>query len=94
VAFTKVLTMYQLYHTGIHPFCHLPLSSLPLIHETVSTGIVFALTCRCTHVFAPYPLSYPLSPSPLPSHWCQPPSLGRTCFALPFSDFAEKKRKT
>jgi hypothetical protein len=42
--------------------------------------------------FAPYSLSYPLSPPPLPSHWFQPSSLGRTCSDLLFFDFAEKRK--
>jgi hypothetical protein len=37
--------------------------------------------------------SYPLCPSPPPFHWCLLSTLGRTFFTLPFSDFAEKKRK-
>jgi hypothetical protein len=35
-----------------------------LIPGTVSTGIIFAFTCMCTHFFAPYSPSYPLSPHP------------------------------
>jgi hypothetical protein len=43
--------------------------------------------------FALFSLSYPLSPPPAPSYWCQPYSLGRTFSALLFSSFAEEKRK-
>jgi hypothetical protein len=50
--------------------------------------------CIYIHVytlFAPYSPSYPLSPSPLPSHWCQPFPVGKTCFSLQFSDCVEEK---
>jgi hypothetical protein len=49
VAFTKVLTMYQIYHTLIHPVHCSPLSLPPWIPETVSAGISFAFTYTCTH---------------------------------------------
>jgi hypothetical protein len=47
VAFTKVLTMYQLYHTWIHHFHHSPSSPFP-IHGIV-TIVIIAFTYRCTH---------------------------------------------
>jgi hypothetical protein len=93
VAFTKVLAMNQLYYTWIHPLHHSPLSPHPLIPETVSTGIIFAFTCMCTHFFALYSLSYLLSMSPLPTHWCQPHLPTRTCSTLLFSYFGEKKKR-
>jgi hypothetical protein len=44
VAFTKALTMCQIYHTWIHPLhCSLYIPSPP-IPETVSTGIMFEFT--------------------------------------------------
>jgi hypothetical protein len=43
----------------------------PLIPETVSTGIIFAFTYMCIHCLHHIHL-LPLSPSPSPSHWCQP----------------------
>jgi ACR3 family arsenite efflux pump ArsB len=46
--------------------------TLPPIPGTVSTRLLFAFTYMCTHFFAPGSPSYPLSPSPPPSHWCQP----------------------
>jgi hypothetical protein len=70
VAFTKVLTMYQIYLT-LPPS---PLSFIPSppIPGTVSTGIIFAFTYLYT-LFAPYssyyflntPFPYHLSPSPV-----------------------------
>jgi hypothetical protein len=45
------------------------------------------------HFFAPYSLSYPLSPTPPLSHWCQSSLQGRTWSALLFSDFVEEKRE-
>jgi hypothetical protein len=36
-AFTKVLTLYQIYHTSIHPLSHSPLSSLPIHHFLEAT---------------------------------------------------------
>jgi hypothetical protein len=76
VAFTKVLTLYQIYHTLIHPLHHSPLTSTPLIPEIASTGLTFPFTYMCTQYFLCYihpPTSFshmlplPLVPtSPLP----------------------------
>jgi hypothetical protein len=60
----------------------------PPIYGIVSTGIIIAFACMCTH-----PLSSPPLPSLPSSHWCQPSTLGRTCSALLFSDFAEEERE-
>jgi hypothetical protein len=63
VAFTKVLTMYQIYYTWIHPpssFCSSP------IPRILSTGIIFYVH-TCAHIFALYSPTYPISlPSPYP----------------------------
>jgi hypothetical protein len=45
--FVKVLTVYQICYTWIHPFHYSPLSPTPLIPE-VSINIIFAFTCVCT----------------------------------------------
>jgi hypothetical protein len=37
--------------------------------------------------------SYPLTLSTPPSHWCQSTPLGRTYFAILFSDFVEEQRE-
>jgi hypothetical protein len=50
MAFTKFLTIYQKYHTGIHPLHHSPLSSLPPILEIVSTVSFFHFHI-CVHRF-------------------------------------------
>jgi hypothetical protein len=47
VAFTKVLTMYHIYHTWIHHLHCSPLSAP--IPGIVSMGIIFAFTYMCTH---------------------------------------------
>jgi hypothetical protein len=64
---TKVLTMFQIYHTSIlhsTALFHPPL----LIPGTVSTGIIFALTYMCVHYLrhihppTPFPNTSLLSP--------------------------------
>jgi hypothetical protein len=87
VAFTKILTMCQIYHTWIHPlYCSSPSPLLPpLIPETVSTGIIFAFTYMCVHCLhnihppTPFPAISPFLPvptAPLPP-WAEsvPPKL-------------------
>jgi hypothetical protein len=77
VAFTKVLTLHQLYHTWIHTFYHFPLS-LSAVHGTISTGIIFAFTCMCTHflhhIHCPTPFLHHLPPptGANPSPWAGP----------------------
>jgi hypothetical protein len=57
--FTKVLTVYQIYHTWVHPF-HCFLSSPPSpIPGTISTGIIFCIYLRVYTLFVPYSSSYP-----------------------------------
>jgi hypothetical protein len=60
VAFTKVLSMYQVYHTWIHPLHHCLLSLPTHIPGMVSIGIMFAFTYMCTqylhHIHPPIPL--------------------------------------
>jgi hypothetical protein len=43
----------------------------------------------CTH----FSLSYLLSPSPPPFHWCQLSLLSRTCSFLLFSDPGEEEKR-
>jgi hypothetical protein len=86
VAFTKVLTMYQIYHTWIHPLHHCPLTPPSPIPRMVSTGIIFAFTYTCT--------PFLLHIHPLPTG-TNPPlgSGGRTHSAFLFSDFVEEQRE-
>jgi hypothetical protein len=49
VALTQVLTMYQMYHTWVHPLHCSPLPSPTPILGVVSAGIIFAFTYLCTH---------------------------------------------
>jgi hypothetical protein len=60
VAFTKVLIIYQIYHTWIHSLHHSSLSP-PLIPEIVSKGIMFPFTCMCTQYLHPVhpPIPFP-----------------------------------
>jgi hypothetical protein len=70
VAFTKVLKIYQIYHTWIHPSHHSPLSPSPTIPGVLSTDIIFLFTYMYTqylHYIYPhklflYLLSLPLAP--------------------------------
>jgi hypothetical protein len=74
VAFTKVLTIYQIYHTWIHPLYHSP--------GVVSTDIIFLFAYMCTqylqYIHSPLPFAY-LLPSPTgtnpptrETHLCSP----------------------
>jgi hypothetical protein len=65
----------------------------PPFPGVVATGFIVAFTNMCAHY-----LHHIHPPTPFPhhlgSHCCQPSLLGRTCFALLFSNFIdEKKRK-
>jgi hypothetical protein len=48
VAFTKVLTIYQIYCTWVHPLHHSPSPSPSLIPRIVSTDNIFLSTYMCT----------------------------------------------
>jgi hypothetical protein len=69
VAFTKVLTVYQLYHTGIHPLLHSP------DFWNSFNRYNFCIYMHIYRVFAQYSFSYTFSLSPPFSYWCQPSSL-------------------
>jgi hypothetical protein len=67
VAFTKFLTMYQLYHAWNSSPPLLPFISPPPIHGTVSTGII-AFTGMCTYICTAFTFLPPFpatTPSPL-----------------------------
>jgi hypothetical protein len=73
-------------------------STILLIHSppipgTVSTGIIFAFIYMCTHFFCTVFPFLPLSPTPLPSYWCQPFLPEQDLFCLPALQFWRKKRK-
>jgi hypothetical protein len=65
VAFTKVLTVYSIYHTWIHHLHHSPLSFLDPIAGTISTDTIFPFT----HMFTQYlhyihlSMTFPLLPN-------------------------------
>jgi hypothetical protein len=64
VAFTKVLTMYQIYHSWIHPLHHSLLSPYP--HSWNSFNRYhFPFTCMCTqylhHIHPPSPFPHLLT---------------------------------
>jgi hypothetical protein len=75
VAFTKVLTIYKIYHTWIHPLHHSLLPPSP-VSGTVSTGIIFPFVHMCTqhlhyiHLIHPMPFPHLLLH---PHHWYQLP---------------------
>jgi hypothetical protein len=91
VAFTKVLTMYQIYQIGIHPLHCSALS--PPIPGRVSAGIIFASTYMCSqnlnrpHPPTPFPVTFPLPLVPT-----RPLSPRQDLFRLLFSDFIEEKK--
>jgi hypothetical protein len=69
VAFTKVFTIYQIYHAWIHPIHHSPLS--PLFHSWNSfSRSHFSVYTHAYTLFAPNSPSYTLSQTlPLPLPW-------------------------
>jgi hypothetical protein len=89
LAFTKVLTMYQLYLLEFTPSIT-PLYAPSPIHGIITTGIIIAFICM--YIYGAYSPSYPLSLPSLPFHWCQSSPPGRTCTAFLFSDFEEETR--
>jgi hypothetical protein len=90
VAFTKVLTMYQLYRTWIHPFYHFPLFPVLLINGRISTGIIFSFTCIYTHFLhwihplTPFPHNLPAPTGANPPPCVRPvlPSWQPECLSL------------
>jgi hypothetical protein len=64
VAFTKVLSIYQIYSAWIHRLHHSPLSSLSSIPGIVSTSFIFPFILMCTqylhyiHSFPPHPYQH------------------------------------
>jgi hypothetical protein len=83
VVFTKVLTIYQIYHTWIRPFHYSPLSSSPLIPGIVSTGLIspftymYAQYLHHIHLPTPFPqlLPTPTSTNSLRQELFYPPVL-------------------
>jgi hypothetical protein len=95
VAFTQVITVYQIYCTWIHPLNHSPLSLPPPI-PGVSADIIFAFTYTCTHFIALYSPSYSISLELFWSRWClsfpaSHPGKGLLC--TPVLWLRAKKRK-
>jgi hypothetical protein len=91
VAFTKVLTMYQIYYTWIHP----PLLSYispPLISCNSFNRYHFCIYIHVYTLFATYSPSYHFSPPPPHFHWCKmhPPKAEPVPLILLFSKFVKK----
>jgi hypothetical protein len=89
VAFTKNLTIYQIYHSVSHPLHHFPLAPPTSNHGIVSIGIICTFTYMCTqylhriHPLVPFPhlLPPPIDTNHLPSpqaHFFHP-SIPRFC---------------
>jgi hypothetical protein len=69
VAVTNVLTIYQMYHTWIHPLHH---SYLSLHPWNSFNRYHFSIYIHVYTVFVPYSPSYTLSLPPPHSYWSQP----------------------
>jgi hypothetical protein len=85
VAFIKVLTMNQIYHTWIHPFHHSPLSPFPQSWSRFNRHH-FCIHIHVYTFFVPYATFYPLPLSPPPPigtipYWGWRRG-GRSCSAL------------
>jgi hypothetical protein len=81
VAFTKVLTIYQIYHTWIYPLHHFPSSPSPHSRNSFNR-YHFSTYIHGYTGFAPYSPSYTLSPPP------------PTCISLPRQDILDGKSQT
>jgi hypothetical protein len=85
----KVLIIYQIYHTWIHPLHHSPLS--PIL-GTVPTGIIFPFTNRLTqylhYIHPPMPFPHLLPPPLVP-----PSSPRQDLFCPPSLRFFLKKKR-
>jgi hypothetical protein len=91
VAFTKVLAIYQTYHTSIHPLKHSLLSPPPHFWSSFNSSHFHLHICEhsiCTIFTLPHP--FPIS-SPLPLV-LNPP--GRTYPAFLFSNLIKEKTMT
>jgi hypothetical protein len=81
VAFTKVLKIYQIYHTWIHSIHHSPLTSphswnsFNRYHFSICIHSIWTIFTLLLHLL-------PLVPHPV---------AGRTCSVLLFSDFVKEK---
>jgi hypothetical protein len=85
VTFSKVLTMYQIYHSWIQPLYHSPLSPLTLFLEYFQQVSLFHLH-TCVHsirtiftLLYPFPTSSPLPLVPTPRQDLFCPSVHRFC---------------
>jgi hypothetical protein len=93
VAFTKVPTIYQIYHTWIHPLHH-SLSLPPSIPGIVSTCVIFPFTHMCTqNLYHIYPSTYfpHLLPLPLRPTFSTCPK--QDLFCPPDLQFCERKKE-
>jgi hypothetical protein len=79
VAFTKVLTIYQIYPTWIHCLHHSPLFPSPSIPVIVSTEIIFSIYIHVYIVFALYLPFHVLSLPPPPTTDNNPPKQYLLC---------------
>jgi hypothetical protein len=89
VAFTKVPTTHQVYHTWIHPLHHSPLFPSP-IPAIVSTGLLFLFT----YTYTVFTLIHPYTPFPyffLPLTGTNNPRQDLSC--PPVLWFCKKKKK-
>jgi hypothetical protein len=92
VAFVKIVTMHQKYHTWFTSSTILVYLPLP-IPGIVSTGLIFPFTYVCTqylhciHPTMPFPHPFP-PPTGATAHLHH-----STCLPVLFSDFVKKKKK-
>jgi hypothetical protein len=90
VAFTKVLTIYQVYHTWIHPLHHSLLSLSP--HSWNSfRRFHFSIYMDVYTIFPPYSHSHAFSPHYPNSHWYQPSR--QDLFCPPVLWFCKRKKR-
>jgi hypothetical protein len=85
VAFTQVLTLYQIYQTWIHLLRYCPSSPPPDSWRSFSRYHFFIYLQGYNFLHHIHLTS--------PSHYWQPYSLGSTCSTLLFSNFVGEKEK-
>jgi hypothetical protein len=81
---TKVLTIYIIYHSWIHPSIILPYPPFPRSWNSFNSSH-FSMYIHVYKIFPPYSHSNTLSLYLPSSHWYQSPD--RTCFAFLFHFF-------
>jgi hypothetical protein len=91
VAFTKIITRYQIYHICIHTLHQSSLFPLPIL-GIFSIGIIFAFTYMCIQFYTLSTL-LPTFPATSPLLLVPYPLIPGPVLASEFSDFVKEKKE-